>query len=218
VVDFTRRLREAAQKRAVTPDELVESVLQNLKFALDTTKVEAAAREYLSTSAEVEASKLNDNEPKYNLALLHKKRKRVLIPKLLLLKWGVVKYSGVVPKRTNTFFTTREEDGEEWETEEEWTDDEDAAAPETAAPDSATPFPAPSEQQQQQQQQQIQAAPSPKTGGQKLQIEKGSMCWYRDSDGSAKKVEVLSVDRAIIPPTYVIRIDGRERETEVRVC
>jgi len=41
------------------------------------------------------------------------------------------------------------------------------------------------------------------------------MCWYRDSDGSAKKVEVLSVDRAIIPPTYVIRIDGRERETEV---
>jgi hypothetical protein len=34
-------------------------------------------------------------------------RSRVLIPKLLLLKWGVVKYSGVVQKRTNTFFTTR---------------------------------------------------------------------------------------------------------------
>jgi hypothetical protein len=62
--DFTRQimasLREAAQKRAVTPDELVDEVLRHLKFALEragkftsttsTTKVEAAAREYLSTS------------------------------------------------------------------------------------------------------------------------------------------------------------------------
>jgi hypothetical protein len=39
-----------------------------------------------------------------NLSLVIKQR---FIPKLLLLKWGVVKYSGVVQKRTNTFFTTR---------------------------------------------------------------------------------------------------------------
>jgi len=70
------------------------------------------------------------------------------------------------------------------------------------------------EDDEEQQQQQLQAASSPKTVNPK-QIEKGSMCWYRDSDGSAKKVEVLSVNRAIFPPTYVIRIDGRERETEV---
>ena len=62
--DFTRQimasLREAAQKRAVTPDELVDEVIQHLKFALEragkfmsttsTTIVEFAAREYLSTS------------------------------------------------------------------------------------------------------------------------------------------------------------------------
>ncbi len=47
-----------------------------------------------------------------------------------------------------------------------------------------------------------------------MQIEKGSVCWYRDSDGSAKKVEVVSVDRSIIPPSYVITIEGRQRETE----
>ena len=46
------------------------------------------------------------------------------------------------------------------------------------------------------------------------QIEKGSVCWYRDSDGSAKKVEVLSVDRSLIPPSYMISIDGRQHETE----
>lgn len=63
-----------------------------------------------------------------------------------------------------------------------------------------------------------QQPPSPsKNDASKMQIEKGSVCWYRDSDGSAKKVEVVSVDRAIIPPSYVIRIDGRERETEV-IC
>ena len=53
-------LREAAQKRAVTPDEEVDEVIRHLKFALEradkftsttsTTKVEAAALEYLSTS------------------------------------------------------------------------------------------------------------------------------------------------------------------------
>ena len=37
---------------------------------------------------------------------------------------------------------------------------------------------------------------------------------YRDSDGSAHRVEVLSVDRSIIPPSYVIGLNGRERETE----
>ncbi len=62
--DFTRQimasLREAAQKRVVTPDELVDEVSLHLKFALEradkftsttsTDKVEAVAREYLSTS------------------------------------------------------------------------------------------------------------------------------------------------------------------------
>jgi hypothetical protein len=62
--DFTRQMmvsiREAAQKLAVTPDELVDEVIRHLKFALEragkfmsttsTAKVEAAAREYLSTS------------------------------------------------------------------------------------------------------------------------------------------------------------------------
>jgi len=62
--DFTRQimesLREAAQKLAVTPDELVDEVIRHLKFALEragkftsttsTTIVEFAAREYLSTS------------------------------------------------------------------------------------------------------------------------------------------------------------------------
>jgi NACHT domain- and WD repeat-containing protein len=61
--DFTRQtmasLREAAQKRAVTPDELVDEVSRHLTFALEradkftsttsTAKVEAAALEYLST-------------------------------------------------------------------------------------------------------------------------------------------------------------------------
>jgi hypothetical protein len=71
--DFTRQimasLREAAQKRAVTPDELVDEVSRHLKFALErvdkftsttsTAKVEAAALEYLSTSgAEGERERL----------------------------------------------------------------------------------------------------------------------------------------------------------------
>jgi hypothetical protein len=63
--------------------------------------------------------------------------------------------------------------------------------------------------------QQQQAGGAPKGDAPKMQIEKGSICWYRDSDGSAKKVEVIAVDRAIVPPSYVIRIEGRERETEV---
>jgi hypothetical protein len=46
-------------------------------------------------------------------------------------------------------------------------------------------------------------------------IEKGGMYWYRDRmDGVEKQVEVVSVDRSISPPSYVIRFEGRERETE----
>jgi len=47
-------------------------------------------------------------------------------------------------------------------------------------------------------------------------IERHSMCWYSQGDSSAKRVKVVSVDRALNPPSYVIRFeDGRERETEV---
>jgi len=75
--------------------------------------------------------------------------------------------------------------------------------------------PPPQYAQQPQPVQAQQAAAPPKQDTPKAQIEKGSLCWYRDTDGSAKKVEVVSVDRSIIPPSYVIRIDGRDRETEV---
>ena len=37
----------------------------------------------------------------------------------------------------------------------------------------------------------------------------GSLCWFRDLDGSAKKVEVVDVDRSIIPPSYEILVDGK---------
>jgi len=75
--------------------------------------------------------------------------------------------------------------------------------------------PPPQYAQQPQPVQAQQAAAPPKQDTPKAQIETGSLCWYRDTDGSAKKVEVVSVDRSMIPPSYVIRIDGRDRETEV---
>ena len=48
----------------------------------------------------------------------------------------------------------------------------------------------------------------------KSQITVGSLCWYRDQDGSAKKVQVVEVDRSIIPPKYWVVVDGRKRESE----
>ena len=46
-------------------------------------------------------------------------------------------------------------------------------------------------------------------------IQKGGMYWYRDGrDGVEKQVEVVSIDRSIDPPSFGIRVDGRERETE----
>ena len=42
----------------------------------------------------------------------------------------------------------------------------------------------------------------------------GSLCWFRDLDGSAKKVEVVDVDRSIIPPSYEILVDGKRRKSE----
>lgn len=46
------------------------------------------------------------------------------------------------------------------------------------------------------------------------QLAVGSLCWYRDHDGSAKKVYIVEVNREVIPPKYYISIDGRKRESE----
>jgi hypothetical protein len=46
------------------------------------------------------------------------------------------------------------------------------------------------------------------------QLPVGSLCWYRDHDGSAKKVYIAEVNREVIPPKYYITIDGRKRESE----
>lgn len=46
-------------------------------------------------------------------------------------------------------------------------------------------------------------------------IKKGGVYWYRDGgDGVYKQVEVQSIDQTLQPPSFGIRIDGRERETE----
>ena len=46
-------------------------------------------------------------------------------------------------------------------------------------------------------------------------IKKGDIYWYRDGrDGVEKQVEVVSIDRTLQPPSFGIRVDGRERETE----
>ena len=45
-------------------------------------------------------------------------------------------------------------------------------------------------------------------------ITAGSLCWFRDLDGSAKRVEVVDVDRSIIPPSYEILVDGKRRKSE----
>ena len=47
-------------------------------------------------------------------------------------------------------------------------------------------------------------------------IQKGGIYWYRDTmDGVEKQVEVVAIDRSVQPPSFAIRVDGRERETEV---
>jgi hypothetical protein len=46
-------------------------------------------------------------------------------------------------------------------------------------------------------------------------IQKGGVYWYRDKmDGVEKQVEVVAIDRSVEPPSFAIRVDGRERETE----
>jgi len=46
-------------------------------------------------------------------------------------------------------------------------------------------------------------------------IRLGTICRYKDRDGSYKEVQVVSIDRTLDPPSYCIRLpDGRERETE----
>ena len=46
-------------------------------------------------------------------------------------------------------------------------------------------------------------------------IKKGGVYWYRDgADWVYKQVEVQSIDQTLQPPSFGIRIDGRERETE----
>ena len=46
-------------------------------------------------------------------------------------------------------------------------------------------------------------------------IQKGGIYWYRDTrDGVEKQVEVVAIDRSVRPPSFAIRVDGRERETE----
>jgi len=46
-------------------------------------------------------------------------------------------------------------------------------------------------------------------------IQKGGIYWYRDTmDGVEKQVDVVAIDRSVQPPSFAIRVDGRERETE----
>jgi hypothetical protein len=46
-------------------------------------------------------------------------------------------------------------------------------------------------------------------------IQKGGIFWYRDTMGGVEKqVEVVAIDRSVRPPSFAIRVDGRERETE----
>eukprot|EP00960_Hanusia_phi_P072747 767869-Hanusia_phi.AAC.4 len=46
-------------------------------------------------------------------------------------------------------------------------------------------------------------------------IRLGTICRYKDRDGSHKEVQVVAIDRTLDPPSYCIRLpDGRERETE----
>ena len=46
-------------------------------------------------------------------------------------------------------------------------------------------------------------------------IKKDGIYWYRDGrDGVEKVVQVVAIDRTVKPPSFTIRVDGRERETE----
>mmetsp|Transcript_55600 Transcript_55600/g.113647 ORF Transcript_55600/g.113647 Transcript_55600/m.113647 type:complete len:303 (+) Transcript_55600:111-1019(+) len=45
-------------------------------------------------------------------------------------------------------------------------------------------------------------------------LKKGDKAMYRQRDGTLAAVDIVSVDHGLVPPSYVIRIDGRERETE----
>jgi len=46
-------------------------------------------------------------------------------------------------------------------------------------------------------------------------IKKDGIYWYRDGrDGVEKEVQVVAIDRTVKPPSFTIRVDGRERETE----
>lgn len=51
--------------------------------------------------------------------------------------------------------------------------------------------------------------------GSKLNLKKGDKCLYLDKrSGTTKEAQVMSVDYALVPPSYVIMVDGHERETE----
>jgi hypothetical protein len=53
------------------------------------------------------------------------------------------------------------------------------------------------------------------TGGADARIKEGSVCWYVERDGARRKVEVVAVDRAIVPFSYAVRFDpDTTRETE----
>lgn len=48
-----------------------------------------------------------------------------------------------------------------------------------------------------------------------LNLKKGDKAIYRQAGtGELREVDIVSVDYALSPPSYVILIDGRERETE----
>mmetsp|Transcript_13672 Transcript_13672/g.32141 ORF Transcript_13672/g.32141 Transcript_13672/m.32141 type:complete len:287 (-) Transcript_13672:209-1069(-) len=45
-------------------------------------------------------------------------------------------------------------------------------------------------------------------------IKKGDTVLYRQRDNTLAPVQVVSIDHGLIPPSYVIRVNGTERETE----
>lgn len=45
-------------------------------------------------------------------------------------------------------------------------------------------------------------------------ILKGSACWYKRPDGTYAEAQVESVDYALTPPSYLVKVQGSARETE----
>ncbi|KAJ1487376.1 hypothetical protein T484DRAFT_1786698 [Baffinella frigidus] len=51
-------------------------------------------------------------------------------------------------------------------------------------------------------------------GEEKPVLEKGAIVWYKDREGTFVEAKVLSLDRALQPPSYFIAVGDAERETE----